>query len=425
MNFKKPSSSSAPKPDIYAMVTTRILEKLEQGHIPWQKPWDIKTGSPCNIVTGKPYNGINVMLLGSQAYDSKYWLTFKQCSDKGGNVRKGEKGSIVVFWNFIDKETGKSIELDTDKSSSKPGDAIPMLKYYTVFNVNQCDALDLKRLREEVEAQSQEQTHDEILSAQAIIDHYKGCPEIKYCFTKACYKPLDDVINMPRREHFKTPEEFFSTLYHEAIHSSGHESRLNRKNSCEVRTFGDEAYSKEELIAEMGASFLCARAGIENTTIDNSAAYIQSWMKALQNDKKLLVIAAGQAQKAANFITKDLDDLKLALKVEEITTADEKIIKSSQAATISLIPISPVPETPAKEKAEAEKEDPIKSLLQEFGYAAEALDKVYGQLKECSKCDQISDYIKSGVIATSGDLENIIRVSKNVGTTVNKKSRCV
>ena len=180
MKFKKPNSSSVPKPDIYEMVTTRILEKLEQGHIPWQKPWDIKTGSPCNIVTGKPYNGINVMLLGCQSYDSKYWLTFKQCLDKGGNVRKAEKGSIVVFWNFIDKNTGKSAESDSEKTSGKPGDAIPMLKYYTVFNVNQCDGLDLKRLHEEVEAQSQGQTHDDILSAQAIIDQYKDCPEIKY-----------------------------------------------------------------------------------------------------------------------------------------------------------------------------------------------------------------------------------------------------
>jgi hypothetical protein len=199
---------------------------------------------------------------------------------------------------------------------------------------------------------------------------------------------------------------------------------LNRRNSSEVRTFGDEEYSKEELVAEMGSSFLCAKAGIENT-IDNSAAYIQSWLKALQNDKKLLVIAAGQAQKAANFITKDLDELKLALKVEETATLDEKAIKSSQAATISLVPISPVPETPAKEKAEAEKEDPVKNKLRDFGYANEALDKVYSQLKECSKCSQISDYIKSGIIVTSSDLEDMLRVSKNVGATSKKKSRCV
>lgn len=425
MNFKKPNSSGAPKPDIYEMVTTRILEKLEQGQIPWQKPWDIKTGSPANIVTGKPYNGINIMLLGSQSYDSKYWLTFKQCLDKGGNVRKGEKGSIVVFWNFIDKNSGKSIESDSDKSSAKSSDVIPMLKYYTVFNVNQCESLDLMRLREEVEAQSQGQNHDEILSAQTIIDQYKDCPEIKYGFTKACYKPHDDVINMPKPEHFKTKEEFFSTLFHEAIHSSGHESRLNRKNSSEVRSFGDEAYSKEELVAEMGASFLCARAGIENTTIDNSAAYIQSWMKALQDDKKLLVTAAGQAQKAASYITKKLDDLKLGLNAEETVTPDDIVIQPSKSASLSLLPITPVPETIAKEKVDSEKEDPVKRRLREFGYTAETLEKVFSLLKESSKSSQISDYIKSGIISSSADLEDMLRVSKNVGSTAKKKSHFV
>ena len=425
MNFKKPTSKKPEtKFDLYETITNQIIEKLEQGVIPWQKPWNNKVGAPCNIVSGKEYNGINILLLGNQSFDSKYWLTYKQCQDKGGNVKKGEKGSMVVFWQFLDKSTGKTVEADSETSQTSKDGAVPMLRYYTVFNCNQCNGLDLKKLQEEIELQKTENVSAEIIPAAMIVEHYKDGPVIKYGFTRACYKPDKDEINMPNRERFQSPEMFFGVLYHEMVHSTGLESRLNRRNSGETRTFGDEAYSREELVAEMGASFLCARAGIENT-IDNSAAYIQSWMKALQNDKKLLVIAAGQAQKAASFITKDLDDLKLALKVEETTTPDEKTIKSSQAATISLVPVSPVLDTPAKEKDEVEKEDPVKNKLRELGYAAEALDKVYSQLKECSKSDQISDYIKSGIIATSSDLEDMLRVSKNAGTTSKKKSHSV
>lgn len=308
---KKTYQKPAVKIDVYEIVTNRILEKLEQGQVPWQKPWNIKTGYPCNIVTGKEYNGINVMLLGSQNYDSKYWLSFKQCADNDGHVKKGEKGSMIVFWNFIDKSTGKAVDNDSEHPKAKSGDVIPILKYYTVFNVNQCEGLDLKRLTAEIESQKAEKPHVDVpIAAQAIVDGYKDGPEIKYGFTRACYRPSTDEINMPKPEHFKTIEEHYSTLFHEMIHSTGHENRLSRRDSSEPRQFGDEAYSKEELVAEMGASFLSAKAGIENKTIDNSAAYLQSWMKALEDDKKLLITAAGQAYKAANYITNDLEHTK-------------------------------------------------------------------------------------------------------------------
>ena len=307
-------SSSEPKIDVYEIVTNKILEKLEQGQVPWQKPWDIKTGLPCNITTGKEYNGINVMLLGSQNYDSKYWLSYKQCAEKGGNVKKGEKGSMIVFWNFLDKNTGKAVSNDSDHPKLKSGDVFPILKYYTVFNVNQCENLDLKRLQEEIAAQNTVKPASDktpIEAMQAIVDQYQDGPEIKFGFTKACYCPSTDEINMPKPEHFNSIEEHYSTLYHEMIHSTGHEDRLKRRDSIEYRQFGDEAYSKEELVAEMGSSFLSAKAGIEHKTIDNSTAYIQSWMKALKNDKKLLITAAGQAQKAANYITNDLEHTKI------------------------------------------------------------------------------------------------------------------
>lgn len=308
MKFKKPAATTT-KPDIYATVTSKILEKLEQGQIPWQKPWNIKTGAPCNIVTGKPYNGINIMLLGCQNYDSKYWLTFKQCIGKNGTVRKGEKGSIVVFWHFIDKSTGTSTESDVE-TTGKTGQAIPMLRYYTLFNVNQCDGLDLKRLKDELATQNGVQEQNVIQPAQSIADQYPNCPVIKHGFTKACYRPLLDEINMPKPEYFNTSEEYYSTLFHEMVHSTGHESRLNRIPRDNAHSFGTEMYSKEELVAEMGASFLCARAGIE-ATLTNSAAYIQSWLTALKNDKTLLISAAGQAQKAVSLITGETHHAKV------------------------------------------------------------------------------------------------------------------
>lgn len=304
--------NNEPKIDVYEIVTNKILEKLEQGVVPWKKPWNVKTGPPANIITGKEYNGINVMLLGSQQYDSKYWLTFKQAQEKGGCVRKGEKGSMIVFWNFIDKDTGKQVNEDQEHSSKKSGNVVPILKYYTVFNVNQCDNLDIKKLKEELETQKVEIKPETITPAHILLDTYKDRPEIKYGFTRACYKPSSDEINMPKPENFKSPEEFYSTLYHEAIHSTGSENRLNRL--AKGASFGDESYSKEELVAEMGASFLCAKAGIENKTIDNSAAYLQSWINALKGDKKLIITAAGQAQKAANYITGDLEIKKTAEK---------------------------------------------------------------------------------------------------------------
>ena len=212
----KSSKSTGTKVDIYEVVTNRILEKMEQGQIPWQKPWDIKTGAPCNVLSGKPYRGINVMMLGSQYFDSKYWLTFKQCIDNGGKVRKGERGTPVVFWNFLDKKTGKTVESDTDSSTLNSQNSIPMLRYYTVFNVNQCENLDLKKLKEERESQSQEKENEvvEILSAQDIIDNYKDKPEIREGYTKACYIPSLDEIHIPKKENFKSPEEYFLSLIH-------------------------------------------------------------------------------------------------------------------------------------------------------------------------------------------------------------------
>lgn len=401
MAFKKPSSD---KPDIYETVTNKILEKLEQGHVPWQKPWDIKTGAPCNLITGKPYNGINIMLLGSQGQDSKFWMTYKQCADKGGNVKKGEKGSTVVFWNFLDKKTGKSVDSDSEQVSTS-ADKIPMLRYYTVFNANQCEGLDVKRLQQELDEKDLGREHEDITPAQDIIDSYVDKPEIKHGFTRACYRPASDEVNMPQPEAFKTSEEYYSTLFHELVHSTGHENRLARRGSAEIREFGDEDYSKEELVAEMGASFLCARAGIENVTIDNSAAYIQSWMKALKDDKKMLITAAGQAQKASIYIAEGLGAAKTA-EVELSAPVEEPIINTTAQDIQKAVDDGRIPQ------------ELVESLKgPNFEYTDDELMPVILSIAENPNSELLAQCIVTGTISSREILESMIGAPKTAVST--------
>jgi antirestriction protein ArdC len=269
--------------NIYEQITERITGLLEKGTIPWRKPWKVQTGLPRNLVSKKCYRGINTLLLHAMNYESPFWLTYRQAQEFGGNVRKGEKSCPVVFWKQLaieDKESG-----ETEK--------IPLMRFYSVFNVAQCEGL--KNISAPMETSAPTKP-DEILAAMP------QRPEIKHGMAKAFYSPSADSVAMPNRERFETEAGYFSVLFHELIHSTGHASRLNRPTLTESQGFGSDPYCKEELIAEMGAAFLCGQAGIAEQTLDNSAAYVQNWLTALQNDKKLIVQAAGQAQRAADFI---------------------------------------------------------------------------------------------------------------------------
>ncbi|MCU6603831.1 zincin-like metallopeptidase domain-containing protein [Peribacillus frigoritolerans] len=263
--------------DIYEMVTNKIMEKLEQGIIPWRKPW--VNGGAVNWKTQKAYRGINTMLLEPGEY-----ATFKQISEAGGKVKKGAKSEIVVFWKWLEKEEDGKIE------------KIPFLRYYRVFDINkQVEGLKSKRNTESFE-------HDPIAACEDIVKGYVNGPKMRFESVEAWYKPMIDLINVPPIKDFPKIEEHYSTLFHEMIHSTGHKKRLNREGITDTVRFGSETYSKEELIAEMGAAMLCGVAQIENTIIDNSTAYIQSWLKALKDDKTLLVKAGSAAQKATDHI---------------------------------------------------------------------------------------------------------------------------
>jgi len=271
------------KNQTYDRITDRITALLEQGTVPWQKPWKARTGLPRNFVSKNPYRGINVFLLLAMMYESPFWLTFRQVSQLGGSVRKGEKACPVVFWKQTTTE---------DKESSEQKKKY-LLRFYHVFNVSQCDGLKISA--EPVQA-------NVIAKPEDIMAGMPQPPLMKHGMTHAYYSPHEDCVGLPPRERFERTEDYYSTVFHELVHSTGHEKRLKRSTLAEKSGFGSNPYCKEELIAEMGAAFLCGLAEIGERTIDNSAAYLKGWLEQLRQDKMLIVQAAAQAQKAADFI---------------------------------------------------------------------------------------------------------------------------
>lgn len=266
--------------DVYAIVTNRITEQLKHNIVPWQKPWT-EAGYPVNIVTKIPYRGMNVWMLASLGYELNYYLTWKQLKKLGGRVKAGEKGNLVVFW----KPTGQTLE------------TTPILRYYMVYNIAQCEGIsEMFNIPESPFPVSSIGTCDEI------IETMPNCPKIKHTKQKAFYSPSKDYINMPKQDTFKTTESYYSTLFHELVHSTGHGSRLNRKGVVDNPDFGTEMYSQEELVAEIGACFLNSAAGIEHVEFDNGVAYINNWLEQLQRDTRLIVYASIQAQKAVEYI---------------------------------------------------------------------------------------------------------------------------
>lgn len=278
------------KLDIYQMVTDRIITQLESGIIPWKKPWtgvSPLNGGAFNRVTKKSYSILNQMLLG----EGGEYATFKQWSALGGKIRKGEKQKVVVFWKIIHKEV-------EDKEGNKKMVGIPFLQYYGVFHISQVDGVEPLNLDELEEV-------DPIPEADEIITSYVDREGINYqeiASNEAYYSPLDDRVVVPMKSQFQNANEFYSTAFHELTHSTGHKSRLDRIH-IGVAAFGSEEYSKEELVAELGAAGMLNLLGIEiPETFKNSTAYIQSWIRALRNDKKMIVMASSKAEKAIAYI---------------------------------------------------------------------------------------------------------------------------
>jgi antirestriction protein ArdC len=272
--------------DVYQIVTDRIMALLESGTIPWRKPW--KGGEPPqNLISRKPYRGINIFILNATRFGSPYWLSFRQVQGIGAMVRKGEKAFPVVFWKMLDRQ----------KAEDEKKDQVPLLRYYKVFNIEQCDKVNpVILLKPEVNEFEPIERCDQVVAGMP------KRPKIVHGGSRATYCPAKDTVTMPNTASFDSPEFYYSTLFHELTHATGHASRLSRTGITEPIHFGSDPYSREELIAEMGAAFLCGHCGIENRTIEESAAYIQGWLDRLKEDRKLIVHAATQAQKACDFI---------------------------------------------------------------------------------------------------------------------------
>jgi len=287
-----------PKIDVYDIVTNRIIEELEKGTIPWQKPW-AEAGIPRNLLSKRPYRGINVWLLSLLDYEQNLFLTWDQLKKIGGSVKQGEHGHIVVFWKTLKK--GEDLE-QKDKSQQK---TISLLRYYKVFNIAQCREIPEQMLPKPV---SEQKEFDPILECEPVISLMPDCPPIQHKEQKAYYDVEKDLINMPKRKSFKTIEGYYQTLFHELVHSTGHTKRLNRKSITEMAEFTEELYSLEELIAELGACYLASSTGILQKQLSNSASYIKGWLSKLKDDKKFVVHAASFAQKAVDFILNRKDE---------------------------------------------------------------------------------------------------------------------
>ena len=302
MNYSADMESS-----VYEIVTEKILASLAKGVVPWRKPWSATYAGeatlPRNAVSNRPYSGINFLLLSMAPYTEQRWLTYGQAQDLGGHVNAGEKSTLITFWKITEAEDAEG----QPKTNF-------LLRYYQVFNVEQCSGLTkLKTIR------PPDKAFDPIQEAETIFDQMPHRPALDHKGgDRAYYIPSQDVVHLPIREAFKKGSDFYSTLFHELGHSTGHKSRLDRFSEKEAApaVFGSPVYSREELVAEFCSAYICATAGIDST-IENSAAYIKSWMRVLKDDPKMAVTAAGRGQRAADYILGNLS----AEEEKEPTTA--------------------------------------------------------------------------------------------------------
>lgn len=273
---------------VYEMVTERIINQMEQGIIPWERPWTGIRSGAYNRISKRPYSLLNQFLLKNIGE----YATLKQWNQLGGKIKKGSKSEFVVFWKIQNIE---EITEDGEKVIKQ----IPLLRYYNVFHISQVDGVEPLR---------PEELHniEPIAEAEQIFNEYlirEGIKLEQVASNEAYYSPSRDVIHLPRLEQFSRPEEYYSTAFHEATHSTGHQSRLNRLNTGANAAFGSETYSKEELVAEIGSASIMNMLGIETThSFRNSTAYIQSWLQVLRNDVKFIVSASSRAEKAVDYI---------------------------------------------------------------------------------------------------------------------------
>lgn len=285
------------------IITKKILDQLEQGVVPWHKPW--ACSFPKNLVSKKEYRGINAVLLSMEGRSSPWWLTYKQCSTLGGNVKKGTTGAIVCYF--------KSLEY-LDENSKDGLKTVPLLRFYKVFNTDDCEGIESKipptisRIITPIE------------ECEKVVEGYTDRPPV-HLSDHAAYAPRTDTVFMPDMKTFESSEAYYQVLFHEFVHSTGNPKRANRDGFDRdlLPRFGSPDYSKEELIAEIGSVFLYSRVGLESP-FENSVAYIHGWVKKLKEEPSLVISAASKAQKAFEYVLKISED-----KVREAPVRTEEV----------------------------------------------------------------------------------------------------
>lgn len=284
--------------DIYQQITDEIIRDLEAGTVPWEKPWSGGLGFPRNASSSTDYNGINVLILWCkqrrQNFASSQWLTYNQAQSLGGQVKRGEKATRIVYYKALE------IEKENDQGENETH-KIPMLKTHAVFNLTQCEGLETLL---EIETGIQAKNEIEVCESAESIIKASGAAVRFGTSAMAFYEPKADAIEMPERHQFNDQIGFYATMLHELTHWTGHESRLARE--FPKTDAADSVRANEELIAELGSSFLCAKAGLPYTT--QHASYIKAWLVALKNDKKAIFKAAARAREASEFLIGKLAD---------------------------------------------------------------------------------------------------------------------
>jgi len=293
-------AATATKVNVYQMVTDHIIAQMEKGLIPWRKPWHgIRNANPevcaINYDSRRAYSLLNQFLLG----EAGEYLTFAQIQKHGGRIIKGEKSKMVVFYTHIDKEDPEHL----DENGKPKVQSIPVLRYYNVWHIKQTEGIESKPV---AEGNAEQKVKPE-QAADAIVDGYMNSSNHPKLIVKnsneAYYSPAGDFVVVPQMVQYDDVAEYYSTLFHELTHSTGHSTRCNRKGVTDIAAFGGHEYSKEELVAEIGAAMLVHEAAIPaERAFRNSVGYLQSWLRALKNDNKMIVWAASQAEKAVKFI---------------------------------------------------------------------------------------------------------------------------
>ncbi len=295
------------KTDIYAIITDRFISQLEKGTVPWQKPWV----TTMNLVTQKPYRGINVFALACEERESPWWMSYKQAAELGGNIKKGEKSAQVIYWQRQEMKDKAGIAMLD--SHGRPR-IIPFIRWSNVFNLEQTENIKEPELTKEVQTVPK----SALEKAQKMLESANVC-ELQIMLNgqndRAVYKPTKDAIEIPNMKRFPNRADYYHTCFHELSHATGHASRLNREGITEKIDKGSERYAREELIAELSAAFLSNEAGIlGDVQFQNSAGYLKSWIEALQNNPKMIIGACSAAQKASAYIQGERENTTEAIK---------------------------------------------------------------------------------------------------------------